>query len=381
MSHATNAVLTRMTELGHELVVHAQDLDSGLKAIIAIHSSALGPALGGTRYYPYHSESDALRDVLRLSEGMSLKSAAAGLSLGGGKAVILGDPDTDKNDELLAAYGRAVDALAGRYVTAEDVGTTVEDMVKVRSATRWVTGLPEAMGGSGDPSPLTARGVMAAMRAVAAHLWNGDLSGRRVVVQGVGKVGADLARRLHAAGVDVIVSDIDEEAVASLRAEIDVPGIAPDEVWSTRCDILAPCALGAVLSAETIPTLRCAAVVGSANNQLSTDEDADRLADCGVLYLPDFVANAGGVINISHELAEDGYDREAAAESVDTIFDQSLRVLEEAAGLSITPQASAVRLARRRIAEAARLRHHPSSRPYNIRQGPATAGTNWRKRP
>lgn len=381
MSYVTNTVLASMTELDHELVVHAQDPESGLRAIIAIHSTARGPALGGTRFYPYQSESDALRDVLRLSAGMSLKSAAAGLALGGGKAVVIGHPETEKTGELLAAYGRAVDALSGRYVTAEDVGTTVEDMVEVRSATRWVTGLPEAMGGSGDPSPFTARGVMAAMRAVAAHLWAGDLAGRRVVIQGVGKVGGDLARRLHEAGVEVMVSDIDETAAADLGTSLDIPVVAPDEVLSTRCDILAPCALGAVLSAETIPTLLCSAVVGSANNQLSADDDADRLAGRGVLYVPDFVANAGGVINISHELAEDGYDSEAAATSVDMIFDQALQVLEEAHRLSITPQASALRLARSRIAEAARLRHHASSEPYNIRHDPATAGANWRKRP
>lgn len=358
----SSPVLTQMEEHGHELVLHARDPESGLKAIIAIHSTALGRALGGTRFFPYDHEADALRDVLRLSEGMSLKASVAGLPLGGGKAVIIGDPTNDKSPDLLSAYGRVVDSLSGRYVTAEDVGTTVEDMVTVRSTTRWVTGLPGAIGGSGDPSPMTARGVVAAMRAVAARLWGGSLAGRRVVVQGAGKVGGELVRRLRIADADVTVSDIVEDAAADLAAELGIATVAPEAALSAPCDILAPCALGAVLSPDTIPSLSCAAVVGSANNQLLASDDADRLDQRGIVYVPDFVANAGGIINIAHELDDEGYDAEAAGLAVDAIFDTTTRILEDAARGAITPYASAIRLARERIADAGRCHQHARSK-------------------
>lgn len=337
----------------HELVLHGYNAETGLRTIVAVHSTALGPALGGTRFYPYSDEWDALSDVLRLSEGMSLKSAAAGLHLGGGKAVIIGDPELGKTPDLLRAYGRIVDSLGGRYVTAEDVGTTVDDMTIVAEETRWVTGLPLEKGGSGDPSPFTARGVVAAMRAAAAYLWGEpELAGRRVAIQGVGKVGRALAGLLHHQGVELVVSDIDPQVAEPVAAETGAQVVDTHEILSVRCDILAPCALGGVLSASTIPNLRCEAVVGSANNQLVEEDDAALLNEAGILYVPDFVANAGGVINISVELEPSGYDPFEAGRRVDGIFDQTASILEEAARRNLTPLDAALRRARRRIAEA-----------------------------
>ena len=340
-----------MTDGGHETVLHAVDRPTGLQAIVAIHSTVLGPALGGTRFYPYPDEDSALTDVLRLSSGMTLKAAAAGLDLGGGKAVIIGDSDVLGTEALFEAYGRVVDSLGGRYITAEDVGTTVEDMAVVARRTRHVKGLPLDMGGSGDPSPMTARGVHVSMRAVAAHLWGSpSLAGRRVAVQGVGKVGAALVELLAADGADVIVADVDRDSLEEVVAATGATVVAPEAILSASCDILAPCALGAVLSASTIPDLRCAAIVGSANNQLATRDDAVRLADVGILYAPDFVANAGGIVNISVELEGDGYSQARAADRVDRIFGRMTEILDVARADAITPLAAAERLANQRIA-------------------------------
>lgn len=354
MPEADRGVIASMESQEHELVVHGHDRSTGLRAIVAIHSTALGPALGGTRFLDYPSEQAALNDVLRLSEGMSLKSAAAGLSLGGGKAVIIGEPQHVKTSRLLEAYGRMVDDLAGKYITAEDVGTTVDDMVTIAEQTRWVTGLPKQYGGSGDPSPMTARGVVAAMKAAAAHLWDEDaLAGRRVAIQGAGKVGSALAESLHELDAELVVSDKDSTKVEEVRALTGAKVVDPDEILFAPCDILAPCALGAVLTRETIPELQCDAIVGSANNQLATYAEAGLLAERGILYAPDFMANAGGVVNISVELAPSGYSDEEASRRVDGIFDQMALVLEKAARDGLRPLDSALRLARERLGEAA----------------------------
>lgn len=351
-----------MESRGHEMVVLGTDPETGLRAIVAIHSTALGPALGGTRMYPYPSEEEALRDALRLSEGMSLKSAAAGLDLGGGKAVIIGDPARDKTRALLREYGRLVHRLAGAYITAEDVGTTADDMLAVAETTGWVSGLPRSVGGSGDPSPLTARGVVAAMRAVATHLWgSADLADRRVAIQGVGKVGAELARMLAEAGARLLVSDVDEEAARRIAAETGGSWLEPDAVMGAECDFLAPCALGGVLNDATIPTLGCAAVVGSANNQLAEHRHALMLAGRGILYAPDFVVNAGGVINISVEFGVNGYEPDVARCRVDAIESQMSSILVEAGARGITPTEAATEIAQERIdraraAKSARLR-------------------------
>lgn len=339
----------------HEQIVYGFDRESGLKTIIAIHSTALGPALGGTRFYPYASEEDALADVLRLSRGMTYKAAASGLDLGGGKAVIIGDPRRLKSERLWRAYGQFVDSLGGRYITAEDVGTTTEDMELVRRETQWAFGTPLSEGGSGDPSPATARGLIAGLRAVASRI-RGDreLAGMRVAIQGVGKVGYAYARLLTEARAEVIVADIDDGAVERAVRNLGVKSIPLEDILSVDCDVLSPCALGGGINAETIPTLACSAILGSANNQLATDEDAVRLAEAGILYAPDFVVNAGGLINVSQELR--GYTEAGASHRIDGIEQATARILDVAEEEGITPNQAAITVAERRIASVGGLR-------------------------
>ena len=340
---------------GHEQIVYGYDKVSGLKAIIAIHSTALGPALGGTRFFPYENEDDALEDVLRLSKGMTHKAAAAGLDLGGGKAVIIGDPRKHKSERLFRAYGRIVDSLRGRYVTAEDVGTSTQDMDLIRRETRWALGSSVANGGSGDPSPVTARGLYAATRAVAHKLWGStDIAGRRFAVQGVGKVGAAYVQLLVENRADVVVSDAFQPAIDAAVANYGVKAVASDEIHRIDCDIFSPCALGAGLNEQTIPELRCTAVVGSANNQLATDADANRLRDHDILYAPDFVVNAGGLINVYDELQ--GYSKTRALHLVDSIYDATLNILETADEHNLTPNEAAIKVAEDRIRDIGDLR-------------------------
>ncbi len=333
----------------HEEVLYGTDPVSGLQTIIAIHSTALGPALGGTRFYSYASEAAALTDVLRLSKAMSYKAAAAGLDLGGGKGVILGDPQQIKTERLMRAYGRVVDSLGGRYVTAEDVGTTARDMLNISRETRWVTGIPEVHGGSGDPSPATARGVLAAMRSVALRLWDtDDLSNCVVAIQGVGKVGSSLVQRLTKAGATVIVADVNDGALTEMEREYGARPVPLDDIYDVPCDIFAPCALGGSLSEATIPRLKCRAVVGAANNQIATEADADRLAAADILYAPDFVVNAGGIINITEELR--GYSWERAAAAVDLVGDNLTKVFAAADTQGTNPNVAAIDVAQKRIA-------------------------------
>jgi len=340
---------------GHEEVVFGSDPESGLKTIIAIHSTALGPALGGTRFYPYGSEAEALEDVLRLSHGMSLKAAAAGLDLGGGKAVIIGDHRKLKSERLWRAYGRVVDSLQGRYITAEDVGTDAQDMELIRRETRWVVGVPVEEGGSGDPSPATARGIMAACRATARFLWGDeDLSGKKVSVLGVGKVGTDLVRRLHENGCKITVADIYAPAIERVRDEYEVDAVEPDELFDVESDIFSPCSLGGILNGETIPRLKTQAIVGSANNQLAAIEGGEQLAARDILYTPDFVVNAGGLTNVNEELR--GYTTEKAAAHIDRIYDNTLRVLEASRERGTTPNSTAIALAEERIRDIGNLR-------------------------
>jgi glutamate dehydrogenase/leucine dehydrogenase len=277
-----------------EQVVHCRDARSGLRAIIAIHSTALGPALGGTRFRPYAAEEDALLDVLRLARAMSYKAAAAGLDLGGGKAVVNGDPGAVRSEALLRSYGRVVESLGGRYITAEDVGTTVEDMAVVAQETRHVVGRSVEEGGLGDPSPSTALGVLVSMKAALAHLGDDTLEGRTIAVSGLGKVGAVLVRMLLDEGAVVAVADIDEERVDHAARDFGAKPMSTAEIHRLDCDVFAPCALGGVLEPNVIAELSCRAVVGAANNQLATPECADLLGARGIAYVPDFVANAGG---------------------------------------------------------------------------------------
>jgi valine dehydrogenase (NAD+) len=341
---------------GHEEIIFGNDPASGLKSIIAIHSTALGPALGGTRFYPYPTEEEALEDVLRLSRGMTMKAAAAGLDLGGGKAVIIGDPRTRKSERLWRAFGRSVDSLGGRYITAEDVGTDTGDMNMIRRETRWVVGVGIEEGGSGDPSPFTARGVFAAMRAVSRFLWEtDDLAGRTVAVMGVGKVGSNLVGRLVEADAEVLVCDTYPPALEAIKAKHPGVKVVPGEkICAAKCDIFSPNSLGAVINEQSIAELRCAAVCGAANNQLATDTDAKRLMSRGILYAPDFVVNAGGLINVSDEIH--GYNLERATARVDHIYDNTLRVLHAAHERNMSPHHAAVELAEERVAAIGSLR-------------------------
>jgi valine dehydrogenase (NAD+) len=332
---------------GHEQVVFCHDRPTGLRAIIAIHSTALGPSLGGTRFYPYPSTDAALTDVLRLAEGMTYKAAVAGLDQGGGKAVIIGDPATDRTDELMLAYGRFIDAQAGRYVTAEDVGTTQADMDLISQVTPYVTGTSE---GSGDPSDATAFGLVWAMKALL-FLSSGadDLRGSHVVVAGVGKVGSYLVGHLIEEGVRVTIADVKDQAVERVRARYDVDVVAAADAHRVPCDIYAPCGLGGVLDATTVGELRCWAVAGAANNQLASPECGRLLADAGILYAPDFVVNAGGIINIAEERSGARYDRERALANVRRVYDTTLAVFDAAKRDGLTPVEAASVLARRRL--------------------------------
>jgi leucine dehydrogenase len=355
-------VFDRIAGTGHEEVVFGHDPVSGLRCIIAIHSTALGPALGGTRFYPYQSEDEALVDVLRLAQGMTYKAAAAGLDLGGGKAVIIGDPASDKSERLFRAYGRIVESLHGRYITAEDVGTTTFDMELIRRETRWALGTAVADGGSGDPSPATARGLLAALKAVSRFLWaTTDLSGRKIAVQGVGKVGYAFVRLLVEQRCHVVVTDARPAAVDKAVADLGVEAVSPEAVFSVECDVFSPCAMGAVLNHETIPRLACAAVVGSANNQLATRGDALRLVERGILYAPDFVVNAGGLINVYEELR--GYSKTRAMHRVDNLFEATSRVLDLAKEQQMEPVTAAEQMAERRIEDIGGLaRIHTGTR-------------------
>lgn len=348
-------VFEEVSAEGHEQVLYGYDKVSGLKTIIAIHSTALGPALGGTRFFPYESEADALTDVLRLSRGMTHKAAAAGLDLGGGKAVIIGDPRTDKSERLFRAYGRIVDSLQGRYITAEDVGTATNDLDIVRRETRWALGTSVAEGGAGDPSPVTARGLYAAARAVAHFVWgDSDLGGRRFAVQGVGKVGSAFVQLLVEARAEVIVSDSYEPSLAAAVENFGVKSVDFADIHTVDCDIFSPCALGAGLNESTIPQLNCQAIVGSANNQLATEQDSERIAARDIVYGPDFVVNSGGLINVYDELT--GYSRTRALHRVDGVYDATMRILETAQREGITPNAAAIRVAEERIQDIGDLR-------------------------
>ena len=288
---------------GHESIHQFHDAATGLKAIIAIHSTALGPAGGGCRLWHYDSEEEAVTDVLRLSRGMTYKNAMAGLPMGGGKAVILADKNNPPSDEMFLAFGRFVESLGGRYVTAEDVGVSVENMRQVHLVTDYVAGLPPVEGSAGgDPSPWTAVGVFLGLRAAAQHrLGTSSLDGLRVAVQGVGKVGYDLCRQLHDAGAKLVICDVNERNVARAQADFDAEVVTPEQILVQPVDILVPCALGAILDAQSIPQIQASIVAGAANNQLATPEDGQRLRDRNILYVPDYVINGGGIISAALE--------------------------------------------------------------------------------
>jgi leucine dehydrogenase len=336
----------------HEQILVCRDRDSGLRAIIAVHDTTLGPGLGGIRMWTYANDDAALTDVLRLSEGMTYKNALAGLDLGGGKTVVLGDPRTDKSPEQFRALGRFIDRLGGSYLAAEDVGTTTEDAEQVATETRHITGLPVERGGSGDPSPMTAWGVFRGIRAALSEAGLGDdYAGMRVAVQGAGHVGAAVARHLLEAGAEVTVADIHDDRVAALR-ELGASVVAADEIHQVECEVYSPCALGAVIRPETIGRLRCKVIAGAANNQLADAAMGDELKQRGIVYAPDFAINAGGVINIGDELIGDGYDPQRARRSVERIERTLAEVFERARRDGVAPGRAAEQMARERIAAA-----------------------------
>ncbi|MDO9377206.1 MAG: Glu/Leu/Phe/Val dehydrogenase dimerization domain-containing protein [Nocardioidaceae bacterium] len=342
---------------GHEQVVFVSDRESGLRAIVAISSTALGPALGGTRFYPYASEQDALRDVLGLAHSMTYKNALAGLDHGGGKAVVIGDPRRDKTEPLLRAYGRFVQALGGRYYTACDVGTYSADMDVVARECDFVTGRTTAHGGAGDSSVLTAFGVYQGMRAAAHHTWGEDsLAGRTVGVAGVGKVGRHLVRHLVEDGAHVVVTDVDASAVAALREAHPSVSAVDDTAALVRgaLDVYAPCALGGAVDDDVAAVLQARIVCGAANNQLAHPGVEQVLVERGIVYAPDYCVNAGGVIQVADEL--EGFSFERAQQRAGRIFDTTLDVLERAASDDVAPSVAAGRLAEQRIAEVGRLR-------------------------
>lgn len=344
-------VISRMEKHDHEEVLFCFDRPTGLRAIIAIHDTTLGPALGGTRMWPYSTEQEALHDVLRLSRGMTYKSSLAGLDLGGGKAVIIGDARTQKTEAMFRRFGQFVQSLNGRYITAEDVGMSTTEMVNIRKETTYVAGLPEEMGGSGDPSPVTAYGVYMGMKAAAKQAFGSDaLSGKKVSVQGAGNVGHALVGHLVKEGAKVFLTDIHDEKLKAIKHEF--PGItlvAPDDIYDLDVDIYSPCALGATVNDATLDRLKCSIIAGAANNQLAHEDQHGRIVmEKGILYAPDFLINAGGIINCAWE--RKGYNRQAALNQTEAIYDTTLRILKVSADQGIPTYLAANQAAEQRIA-------------------------------
>ncbi len=339
----------------HEEVVFCHDPSVGLKAIIAIHNTSLGPALGGTRMWNYKNEEEALVDVLRLSKGMTYKAAAAGLNLGGGKAVIIGDSKTQKTEGLFRAFGQFVNSLNGKYITAEDVGTSVNDMEYIFMETPFVTGIPKDFGGSGDPSPYTAHGVLMGIKASAKfQLGTDSLKGMRVAVQGLGNVGTHLVKHLVEEGAKVIVSDIDSDKVKRHVDQYKVESCSTEEILFKECDILAPCALGAIINDSTIQKLKTKVIAGGANNVLAEPRHGNQLRELGILYAPDYVINAGGLMNVFVEL--EGYSPERAFDKTRKVYDNCLKVFEIAKRDNVGTHVAADRMAEERITTIGKLR-------------------------
>jgi leucine dehydrogenase len=350
---------------GHEQVVYCENADTGLRAIIAIHDTTLGPALGGLRMWPYASEHEALTDVLRLARGMTYKNALAGLNHGGGKAVVIGDPRTDRTEARMRSLGRFIDALGGRYITAEDVGMTERDMEYIFCETDWVVGTPPTAGGGGDPSPFTAQGVIAGIRASLRERYGHDRIGDcSYVVQGVGHVGEDLVRRLREHDAEVTISDIDAENAERVAAAHGCATVAPEAVYDAPADVFCPCALGGVINAETLPRLRCDIVAGAANNQLADNAAGDALHERGIVYAPDYAINAGGVMNVSLELED--YSRQRAQTMVERIEETLTTIYERARADHIATWLAADRVAEGRIAAMGVVRGTSPATPARL---------------
>ncbi|UJL44795.1 Glu/Leu/Phe/Val dehydrogenase [Virgibacillus sp. NKC19-16] len=341
-------IFSSMEEYDYEQLIFCQDKNSGLKAVIAIHDTTLGPALGGTRMWTYNSEAEAVEDALRLAKGMTYKNAAAGLNLGGGKTVIIGDPKTDKNPEMFRAFGRYIEGLNGRYITAEDVGTTEQDMDLIHMETDFVTGISRFSGTSGNPSPVTAYGVYKGIKAAANEAYGDEsLEGRTIAVQGVGSVAYALCEYLHKEGATLIVTDINKEAASRAVEAFGASAVEPEAIYDVDCDIYAPCALGGVINDDTIPRLKAKVIAGSANNQLKKPEHGDIIHEKGIVFAPDYVINSGGVINVADEL--NGYNQDRAMKKVETIYDSLSKVFEISRRDNIPTYAAADRMAEERI--------------------------------
>lgn len=345
-------IFETMAHKGHDQLVFWSDVANGYRGIIAIHDTTLGPALGGTRFWNYGSEEEAITDVLRLSRGMTYKAAITGLALGGGKSVIIGDHHTTEREAIFRAHGRAIDSLGGRYISAADVGTSIDDMEYLRKETQWVTGL---RGRSGDPAPITAFGVCQGMKACARFRYGEEsLEGRYVVVQGLGRVGYHLCQYLAEEGARLSVSDIEDDRVQKVVADFGATAVAPDDVYGTRADIFSPCALGAVINDDTLDALKVDIIAGSANNQLAEPRHGQALHEKGIVYAPDYVINAGGICSVYGEL--EGWTAERSMEKAGGIYECLFEVLGHALAEDIPTSQAAEIMAHQRIAEARRVR-------------------------
>ncbi|MCH2674770.1 MAG: leucine dehydrogenase [Dehalococcoidia bacterium] len=341
-------ILEHMGNEGHEQLVVVSDVGSGLRAIISIHDTTLGPACGGTRIWPYTSEQEAIWDALRLSRAMTYKSAAADLPLGGGKAVIIADPHTEKTEALVRAYGRFVDTLAGRYLTTTDVGTTGRDMEYVKQETDHVVGLPTTVGGSGDTSIMTGLGLYMGMKACAKEAWGADtLTGKTVAIQGFGKVASHTAHHLMKEDAKLVVTDVFDGALDRAR-DLGLKVVKPDEIYDVECDIFAPCALGGVINPNTIPRLKCKVVAGGANNQLLAETDGEELHRLGIVYGPDYILNSGGIINVETEITGE-YNPDRAREKTERIYEITDRVIAISKNEEVPTAKAADRLAEDRL--------------------------------
>ena len=355
-------LFSQLQSYEHEQIVVCSEPSVGLKAIIAIHNTTLGPALGGTRMWPYNNEQEAIRDVLRLSRGMTYKAAISGLNLGGGKAVIIGDPRTDKTEEMFRAFGRFVDSLGGRYITAEDVGIDVQDMEWVHSETKYVTGIPKSLGGSGDPSPVTAYGTYVGIKACCKKAYGNDsLEGKKIAVQGAGHVSSHLVKFLADEGAELFICDIYEDKVNELAKETGATVVDPDSIYGLDVDIFSPCALGGVVNDDTMNHFKCDIIAGAANNVLDDEEKhGQMLLDNNIIYAPDYVINAGGLINVASEL--EGYNEERSHDKASRIYQTILDILNYSEDNQTPTYIASNILAEKRIENIGRIHQIYTSR-------------------
>ncbi len=351
-----HSVFSQLNAFGHQKVVYCSDPDTGLKAIIAIHDTTLGPALGGTRMQLYKTENEALQDVLRLSRSMTYKAAISGLNLGGGKAVIIGDSRLHKSEALMRRFGRFIENLHGSFITAEDVGTTPKDMEYIRMETKFVTGVPESIGGSGDPSPVTARGVFMGIKAcLKEHFGNDSLAGKSVAVQGIGHVGENLVGLLRNENAKVYISDINEDRLIQIAKKYGAEAVPNNNLFDLDIDIYSPCALGATVNTETINRLQCPIIAGSANNQLADEViHGSLLLEKGILYAPDYLINAGGLINCYSEIA--GFNKKKTLQMAENIYEATRRVIQKSKEENIPTIEAANKIAEKRIADIRKIK-------------------------